>query len=108
MLPPPRSRNAGIAARAHRSAPRRSVSRSSSGGFTEEPPLAAPVLLPEPGVDLLRVRLDPLPRRLRRVHVLPGDQVGDEVLIVVRPLPPLQHRVRGRAALRELRAEDLV
>ena len=54
--------------------------------------------LAEPGLHLARVGLDPLLGRLLRVHVLAGDQVRDEVLVVRRPLPALDHADGRRAA----------
>src|SRR3989442_7098145 len=72
------------------------------------PPLTAPVLLTEPLVDLRLVRGNPLLRRLVGVDVVAGDPLRDRLLVEVRPAEPLENRIGGRAALRELRAEDLV
>src|SRR5207248_8944587 len=69
----------------------------------------SPRRLLEPGLHRGLVGLDPLLRGLRRVHVLPGDQVRDGVLGLVRgPVPVPQELDRRRAALRELRAEELL
>src|SRR4029078_1427633 len=64
--------------------------------------------LAEPGLDLGGVGLTPGFGRLLRVDVLPGDLVGDRVLVGRRPVPLLDHVQRGRAALRELRAAQLL
>src|SRR6266849_9989687 len=68
----------------------------------------APLLLTEPLVDLPLVRGDPLLRRLVGVDVVAGDVLRDRLLVRVRPAEPLEHCIRRRAALRELRAEHLV
>src|SRR5437667_11858830 len=65
-------------------------------------------LLTEPFVDLRLVRSHPLLCRLVRIQVLAGDVLRDRLLIRVRPAEPFEDGIGGRAALRELRAEDLV
>src|SRR3954453_6015032 len=65
-------------------------------------------LLAEPDLDLRGVGLDPLLGRLVRIDVLPGDLVGDSVLVAGGPPPVPDHLQRRRAALGELRADQLL
>src|SRR5436853_7728341 len=65
-------------------------------------------LLTEPLVDLSRVRGNPLRSGLVGIHVVAGDPLRNRLLVEVRPAEPLENRIRGRPAPRELRAEDLV
>src|SRR6476661_5845934 len=62
----------------------------------------------EPGVDLVRVGVDPLLRRLLRVHLVLGDVLRHEVLVVVVPVEVLHQRVRRAAGVGEVLRDDLV
>src|SRR5256886_4525460 len=64
-------------------------------------------LLTEPLVDFRLVRGNPLLCRLVGVHMVAGDQLGDRVLIGVRPLPALDESDGWGAARGELLAHEL-
>src|SRR5207248_11140388 len=91
--------------------PRARRRRARPGTWTGPGPGTGPrrptQLLAEPLVDLRLVGGDPLLRRLIGVHVVPGDHLGDGVLIRVRPAEPLDDADGRRAARRELLAHEL-
>src|SRR3954470_19143465 len=62
----------------------------------------------EPGLDLVRVGIDPLLGRGVRVHLLLRDVRRDQVLVVVGDLEVLDQLDRGRARVGELLGDQLV